>query len=57
LISRQLDERRTLHQQIKWVRQAGAKELEELHRDIASYIQMAGKEPPNLPEHFRQVNP
>lgn len=56
LISRQLDERRTLHQQIKWARQANAKELEELHRDIAGYMPMAGKEPPNLREHFRDAH-
>ncbi len=56
LISRQLDERRTLHQQIKWGRQANTKELEELHRDIAGYMQMAGKEPPDLRKHFRDAH-
>lgn len=55
LIQRQLDERRTPHQQIKWERQAHAKQVEGLHRDIASYIQM-GKELPNLREDFQRAS-
>lgn len=56
VIQRQLDERRTLHQQMKWSRQGRAKQVEELHKDIASYMRMAGKEPPNLREHFQEVS-
>lgn len=55
LFKSQLDERHTLHQDIKWTRQQHAKHVEELHRDIANYIQL-GKEPPNLQEHFREAH-
>ncbi|MEX5220151.1 MAG: relaxase/mobilization nuclease domain-containing protein [Nitrospira sp.] len=55
LFQSQLDERQTLHQHIKWTRQQHAKHVEDLHRDIASYMQM-GKEPPNLQEHFREAH-
>lgn len=52
LYQHQLDERQTLHQQIKQTRQRHANQIEELHRDIASFMQM-GKKPPSLKEPFR----
>lgn len=54
LIHRQIEERRPLHQQIKWARASHAKQIEELHRDIAGFAQ-TGKEPPKLKEHFREA--
>jgi len=54
LIQRQLEERRTLHQQLKWTKHVHAKQIEELHRDIADFTRVASKTPPNLREHFRQ---
>lgn len=54
LIHRQLDERRPLHQQVKRVRQTHAKQIEELHRDIAGFAQ-TGKEPSKMTEQFREA--
>lgn len=54
LVQRHIDERKPLHQQIKWQRQTHAKQIEELHRDIASFAQTA-KEPPKMKEQFREA--
>ncbi|HEU0142201.1 MAG TPA: hypothetical protein VFQ79_20940 [Bryobacteraceae bacterium] len=55
LIHRQLDERRPLHQQIKRARASHAKQIEELHRDIADFAR-TGKEPPKMREQFREAH-
>lgn len=44
LIHRHLDERRPLHQQIKWARASHAKQVEELHRDLAGFDRMKESE-------------
>lgn len=55
LFDRQLDERETLHQQIKWTRRQHNKQVEEMHHAIANYMQM-GKEVPKLKEVFRDAH-
>lgn len=55
LFQHQLDERHAVHQEMKWLRQQHAKQVEELGRDIASYMQM-GKETPRLKEHFHEAH-
>lgn len=56
LIERHLDERQTYHTLTKQVRDAHAKDVEQLHRDIADYIRMNAAERPDVREHFRQAS-
>lgn len=55
LIHRQLDERRPLHQQIKRTKEAHAKQVDELHRDIASFHEMADDKSLRPRENDRQA--
>jgi hypothetical protein len=53
LIFRHLEERQFLHRQRALARQENTKQVEALHQDIASYMKMAGREPPELKSHFQ----
>lgn len=53
LIVRHLDERESLHLLARQQKQAHAKDMEQLHRDIAAYQQQDSKAPPDLRGHFR----
>lgn len=55
LIFSQLIEREQLHEQIKAMRKSHAQQVAELHRDIASYSEMAAKPPPDVREHFKKA--
>lgn len=57
LIYRHIEQRRTLHDQVRSVRQLQTKNLAEIHRDISSYMQMSSKSPPDLSDHFHDANP
>ncbi len=56
LIERHLDERHNYHQLATQTRDAHAKEMEQLHRDIAEYTQMGEDKTPSVLEQFREVN-
>lgn len=49
LVLRQLDQRRALQHDIRFTRSQHAKEMLLLHRDVADYMQMAGREPAQPP--------
>lgn len=51
LIARHLDEREVFHMLARQQKQTHAKDMEQLHRDIAAYQQ--GKAPAELKSHFR----
>lgn len=53
LIIRHLDEREGFHLSARQQKQAHAKDVEQLHRDIAAYQQLRDKAPAGLQEHFR----
>lgn len=55
LIQRHIDARRPLHQQMRWTREVHAKQIEELHRDVAGFRETAGKEPSKAQERSRDV--
>lgn len=52
VVQQQLDERRMLHKAIQLNRQVHEKEVGELHRDIASYLQIRERHPQSLRETF-----
>ena len=56
LIFRHLEERQVLHRQRALARQEQAKQVETLHQDIAVYMKMAGREPPDLRSHFQATH-
>ncbi len=56
LIEAQLRERQALQKEIVRVRQTHAKELAQLHRDVAHYTRMNAQEPPSVREHFRELS-
>jgi hypothetical protein len=56
LISRHIDERQNVHAFEKQLRQNHAKEVAELHRDIAEYIKLGPTERPALREQFREAS-
>ncbi len=49
LVQRQLDQRRALQHDIRLARSDHTKEMLLLHRDVADYMQMAGREPAQPP--------
>jgi len=51
LIARHIDEREAFHMLARQQKQAHARDMEQLHRDIAAYQQ--GKAPTELKSHFR----
>lgn len=53
LIVRHLEEREGLHLTAREQKQAHAKDMEQLHRDMAAYQQFHDKAPPDLQGHFR----
>ena len=55
LIERHLQERETLHMLARQQKQTHARDVEQLHRDIAAYQQRDPTERPNLKEHFREA--
>lgn len=55
LIAEQLDERRALQVDIKAARKTHELEMEQLKCDVAYYLRMNGREPPELSEDFRQA--
>ena len=55
LIERHLQERETFHMLARQQKQAHAREVEQLHRDIASYLARDGADRPDLKEHFRDA--
>jgi hypothetical protein len=55
LIERHLDERESLHTLAKQVRKAHAKEVEQLHRDIAEYMRMQSGERAQMKEKFHEA--
>ncbi|MCI2808940.1 relaxase/mobilization nuclease domain-containing protein [Eoetvoesiella caeni] len=55
LIEHHLQARETLHMLARQQKQAHAKDVEQLHRDIAAYQQRDPAERPNLKEHFREA--
>ncbi len=55
LIERHLQERETLHMLSRQLKQSHAKEVGQLHRDIAAYQQRDPAEPLSLREHFRDA--
>ena len=54
LIVRHLEEREGLHLLARQQKEAHAKEVEQLHRDIAAYQQSRDKAAPDLQGHFRE---
>lgn len=55
-IERHLQERETFHMLARQQKQAHAKDVEQLHRDIAAYQQQRSPaEAPKLQEHFREA--
>ena len=55
LIERQLDERRDLQREITHVRNIHAKEMTQLHRDVAHYMRLGAQEPPLMQNQFREA--
>lgn len=55
LIERHLQERETLHILARQQKQAHARDVEQLHRDIAAYQQRDPADRPNLNERFREA--
>lgn len=55
LIERHLQERETLHMLARQLKQTHAREVEQLHRDIAAYQQRDPGERVPLEEHFRDA--
>ena len=53
LIVRQLEEREGLHLLARQQKEAHAKDMKQLHRDIAASQQQDGRSPPDLKSHFR----
>jgi hypothetical protein len=53
LIFRHLEEKRSLHRQRALIRQENMKQVESLHRDVAAYMKMVGRERPDLRSHFQ----
>lgn len=56
LAFRQIEERDFLHSKIKQARQEHAEHVAELHRDIADFKLMEGREALKLREHFERAN-
>jgi len=56
MIERHLEERQAFHQLAKQVRTAHEKDVAELHRDVAGYIQSGSFERLNVNEHFRDAS-
>jgi hypothetical protein len=56
LIGRHIDERQAFHQHARSVRQAHAKDLEQLHRDVANFLEIGGTERPDIREHFQRAS-
>ena len=55
LIFAHIEEREAFHQQRNEMRQAHARQVETLHRDIANYVRMSGRDVPDIQEHFRDA--
>lgn len=55
LIERHLQERETLHMLARQQKQTHARDVEQLHRDIAAYQQRDPADHPSLKEHFREA--
>lgn len=56
LIARHLDEREAFHMLARQQKQAHAKDVEQLHQDIAAYHQFNEKTPAPLRSHFREAD-
>lgn len=54
LIERHLDERQGYHTLAKQVKAAHARDVEQLHRDVADYRQMSEAERPDVSKHSRE---
>jgi hypothetical protein len=54
LTFRQLDERQSLHRQIRQQRQLHRQQVAELHRDVADFSRVPSREPPKVKELFNQ---
>ena len=56
LTFRQLEERQFLHRQIKQQRQAHREQVAELHRDVAGFDHLRGREPPSVRAQFSRAS-
>jgi len=56
LIEHHLDERRDFHAVAKQLRESHAKDIEDLHCDIARYVRLEAKAVPEIAEHSRDAD-